>query len=297
MKLQINSNVSKSKWIAFIEQSRCKNQSGSVDTLEIDFSESSFIEPFYLVSLACMIEEYSVNGTIISFSLFNKLELREYLLSGYFLEFWKKDFDRYDGYFATSNSTTLRLWKIDSTRISEYVQLAQTYYETRYLQEKDATPLNISLAELFNNIIEHAASSVSGFVLNQYYPKNGKLKIAVCDLGVGIARRINDYLSEKGEVKLSDKEAIIKAFDLSFSSKSIPQNRGWGLTTLKNIVLSCNGTLRLIANSYCLSFNKNGKGEFGGFELKNEFCGTLFEIILDTNAFDTRSEDEFDLDF
>lgn len=297
MKLQINTDVSKGEWVAFIEQNRCKNQSGSVATLEIDFSMSSFIEPFYLVSLACLIEEYSINGTTISFSPFDKLELREYLLSGYFLSFWKKSFDRYEDYFTASNSTSLRLWKIDSTKVSEYVYKAQNYYEIRYLQEKNATPLNISLAELFNNIIEHSASPVSGFVLNQYYPKNGKLKIALCDLGVGIAHKINSYLAGKGEATLSDKEAIIKAFELSFSSKSIPQNRGRGLDTLKTIVLSCNGTLRLIANNYSLSFNVKGKGKFDGFSLKNEFCGTLFEIILDTNAFDKKSEDEFDLLF
>lgn len=84
--------------MSFIEKNRYENQLNSVNNLEIDFSESSFIEPFYLVSLACMIEEYSINGTTISFSPFDKLELREYLLSGYFLSFWKESFDRYEGY-------------------------------------------------------------------------------------------------------------------------------------------------------------------------------------------------------
>ncbi len=296
MKIVINTNVEKSKWIQFIEQNRYSKQHEHPDNLEIDFGASFFMEPFHLVSLACIIEEYSINGTEISFSTFDNLGLYEYLSSRYFFRYWEDGFDRFEKYFNNS-STTLRLWKVNASQISGYVYNAQKYYEASYLGEKDAEPFNTSLAELFNNIIDHANSAVSGFVLNQYYPSSNKLKIVLCDLGVGIARKINDYIVEKGGARMSDQAAILKAFELSFSSESKPHNAGRGLDTLKNIVSNCNGILRLVSNSYCLSYNINGDGAFSGFTLENEFSGTLFEIILDINSFDEKSEEEFDLDF
>jgi len=134
--------------------------------------------------------------------------------------------------------------------------------------------------------------------LSQYYPQSHKLKIVICDFGVGIAKKINTYLVENGQEIISDREAVLKAFELSFSSKSTPQNRGWGLDTLKNIVRSCNGTLRLVSNRGVLSYNIGNQGLFKDSPLnEEEFCGTLFEIILDTGFFDNKSTEEFDLDF
>jgi len=125
LKIIINTKLSKTEWIQFIEQKRYKNQDVHPDSLEIDFNPSSFIEPFYLVSLACMIEEYSINGTEISFSSFDNWELYEYLLSGRFFNYWEKEFDRYENYFKHPKSTMLRLWKIESKAITEYVDHAQ----------------------------------------------------------------------------------------------------------------------------------------------------------------------------
>ena len=168
-------------------------------------------------------------------------------------------------------------------------------FEKNFSSDRSFEPLNIALAELFNNIIDHSKSTVSGYTTNQYYPKSNKLKIAVCDFGIGIPNKINEYLVSQGKDKIPSSLALSKAFEIGFSTKSSPRNRGFGLDTLMNIIENSNGSFKVISNDAMLTLEPNQKVEL--FKLNHSFHGTHFEIILDTTTFYKKNNETSDEDF
>lgn len=291
--LRLPNSGPKSDWSNFIHQNRLKNFEGGIGQASINFSDCAFIEPFHVVALACLIEEYYLNGFEIVFLECNNLELCEYLSKINFFNYWNANFNR-NSFTPSLIRTNLPLWKLDSTRISSYVIEAQNYFETNFLRGKDVEPLNTSLAEAFNNIHDHADSPVGGYCLSQFYPHSNKLKIAVCDFGKGIPFLVNEYFNKIGKPKIEDHEAISLAFQKSFSTKTTPQNKGFGLDTIKNIVLNSNGSLRIYSNQgvYFLDGTSNK-----AYATHLNFQGTHIEIILDTTTFHEKENEFFENDF
>jgi signal transduction histidine kinase len=279
-------------WNKFINDNR---YSDNVSTLIIDYKNCNFLEPSNVVQLACLIEEYYQNHTKIIFleGGDQNFPLQEYLTNIRLLEYWNDGFDR-TTYTQNSKITNLCLWRLDSTMVSPYVVHAQRYFESNFQSDISFEPLNIALSELFNNIIDHSNSKISGYTTSQYYPKIGKLKIAVCDFGNGIPNRVNSYLNACGKPVLKDSDALKKAFEYSFSTKSAPHNRGFGLDTLSEIVKTSNGELRVVSNNgMCIM--KPHETQF--YDIKHSFNGTHFEIILDTTTFYPKDEENFEDDF
>jgi Histidine kinase-, DNA gyrase B-, and HSP90-like ATPase len=290
------STSNKNLWSKFINTNRWQND---ISELVIDFSQCSFIEPFHVVQMACLIEEYHVKNVAITFIESETLALNEYLTNIQFFNYWQEGFNR-SNYHQSSRMTNLCVWKLQRNMLTPYVTFAQRYFENNFLSEKDAQsidfqPLYITLSELFNNIIDHSASPVSGFTTCQFYPQNHRLKIAVCDFGIGIPTLINRFLIEQGQQNISSISALKKAFENSFSTKSSPRNKGFGLNTLKTIIKNSNGMLRIISNDVMMLMNSNTDEQI--FTIKHNFQGTLFEIILDTTTFDQQEDNLFDEEF
>lgn len=210
-----------------------------------------------------------------------------------FFEFWEEGRDR-GSFRQTAKITNLCLWQLNPARISPYVVQAQQYFENNLFIEKDFEPLNICLAELFNNIVDHANSAVSGFTTSQYYPKINELRIAVCDFGIGIPNKVNDHLSLAGKPAIPPAEALKLAFQNKFSTRSTPQNRGFGLDTLLHIVRSCKGSLRVVSNEAMMEFSND---IMTVSHLNHNFRGTHFEVILDTATFEPKLQETFEDDF
>ena len=184
--------------------------------------------------------------------------VNSYLSNILFWGYWNKDFDRTE-YHQNSKTTNLCLWKLNASMISNYVVYAQKYFEDNFGSQRSFEPLYISLAELFNNIVDHSKSNVSGYTTNQFYPQLKELRIAVCDFGIGIPYKINEYLASTGNQTILSHEALQKAFQKGFSTKTLPHNRGFGLDTLKTIVQSCGGNLKVISNNVILALSSNGE--------------------------------------
>ncbi len=285
-------NGLKSKWAFFINDNRY-NAKLNVSLLLIDFTGCRFLEPFHLVILSCLIEEYFIHGVDIQFNMGSNLELNEYLHKISFFNYWNSTFDR-NQFLPNRKSTCLPLWKMKSDSIDNYVVKAQQYFQTNFLSGINVAPLNISLAEIFNNIIDHSSSQVSGFTINQFYPNLNKMKIAVCDFGKGIPVVVNQFLKISGSQGLDDNAAILKAFEKSFSTKSTPQNRGFGLDTVREIAKNCNGGLKVISNSGLYAFGSLGESSLN---FKKSFNGTVFEIVLDTTSFYSQESEEYNSEY
>jgi hypothetical protein len=282
---------SKYHWNRFINENLFNR---ATTELVVDFNKCDFIEPFHIVLLACLIEDYHRNQIPIIFEKGSNLPLNEYLSYIKFWDYWQPNFER-TSFNQNGNITNLCLWQLSPTKLSSYVVYAQEYFENNFSNERSFEPLNVSLAELFNNIIDHSQSLVSGYTTNQYYPKSNKLKIAVCDLGIGIPNKINNYLVSQGKPTISSIIALSKSFEKGYSTKSSPKNRGFGLDTLMTIAKNSNGSLKVISNDAMLILKPNEVTKL--FPLNYNFHGTHFEMILDVNTFYEKNNEIFDEDF
>lgn len=269
-------------WGEFLQNNRLYTHPEPVSMLVIDFSKTSFMEPHHLVSLACLIEEFHLTGTTIAFTPSYNVKLNKYLDDIKFCEYWNEGFNR-NNFTRGKITTTLCLWKVSEEMIDSYANQAQVYFEQNYFSgEKDLEALSISLKEVFNNIFNHANSPVDGYVLTQYYPQkgNGEIVTAICDFGIGIPTKINEYWIANGYVKMTEDKALEQAFTLHVSSKSTPQNKGLGLPNLMSNVQSLRGDLDVYSNYALLNYTDLKGSEF--YMANKSFSGTLIKLKLKT---------------
>lgn len=260
-----------------------------VNSILIDFSKVSFVNPFQLVYVACILEQCLQKNINFRFSIPNST-VEEYLVKIRFFDYWKNNFNRnrYTNYILPSS---LCLWNISETMIDAYANHADKYYTENHFTNKDLTPLSTILKETFNNIFNHSKSKISGYTFSQYFPKNDTLQVSICDFGIGIPTAIKDYLKSENQETLSDEGAIIYALKKGTSSKSIPQNRGWGLNNIQSIVSEMNGKLTIRSNQGFYLYSASGLVT----AKTKPFNGTLIDIELKTLQLDNKElEDDFD---
>lgn len=293
IKVVLINNVA--KWAAFLTQNRYDKKDKSLKVLIIDFNEAYFIYPFHLVSLACLIEEYFIKNIEIEFVYNNKGLAGQYLEKINFYDFWKKDFDR-NSYENEEVDHTVRLWKLDKERLSGFANYVQQFFETHFLKSKDLMPLNIAIAEACNNILDHSSSKVSGFILTQYYKNKKFLIVSICDFGIGIPKKINDFRIKNNESKLSPIDAIEKALEKRYTTRSAPHNAGLGLDNIFSNVKETKGNLLIISKNACL-LKRNGDIDVKEI-IKPKFPGTHLVIWLGTGLLNDKEleiEQEIDV--
>jgi len=161
-----------------------------------------------------------------------------------------------------------------------YVFQAKDYFNRHFFSDKDLQPLNTSLTELFNNVVDHSESKVGGYVFTQYFPNKHQIVISVCDFGNGIPKTINLYLEKMGRNVGSHLDALQLAFKKGFSTESTPTNRGLGLDNIASIVKSMKSDLLIISNDVCL--NQKPDGSVKKELMPEGFPGTLVVISFNT---------------
>ena len=130
---------------------------------------------------------------------------------------------------------------------------------------------NRALCELFVNIFEHANSPCGGLAIGQYYPHVKQVQICVCDLGVGLAEKVQ----RAGHAPDCCGMAIRWALEEGNSTKS--GLGGLGLFMLREFVKLNGGSLRLLANTgYYVQSGANQNSQ----SLTTSFPGTLIQIGL-----------------
>ena len=222
-----------------------------------------------------------------------KLAFNEYLKKINFIAYWNDNFDR-NHFQQAKKDTNLFLWKLENTRLLPYTYFAKRYFEDHFVLDKSMEAIGVILAELFNNIIDHAKSTVSGFTTTQFFPVQQKISISICDMGIGIVESVKQFLLKKNGTEVTSEEAFSKALLKGFSTESTPQNRGYGLDTLLTIVQSNNGKLRIQSNDI-LYIYENNSAKF--INSKDSFSGTSIDIVLNIDNFYEKEElnlDNFD---
>jgi hypothetical protein len=140
--------------------------------------------------------------------------------------------------------------------------------------------------EIFNNINDHSMQKI-GSIFCQHFPRENQVNIAISDFGVGIPYKVKQVLPN-----LNDPEAILKATEEGFTTKSTARNAGAGLDILiSNVALVNQGNLGIFSNHGCVIFKNDGS------KIKNElrtlrgfYPGTLFDIHLRTDTIERRGD-------
>ncbi|CAN5220062.1 hypothetical protein BH09BAC5_BH09BAC5_10470 [soil metagenome] len=271
------------KWFRFLQANRCSDFN-TKEALELDFNQCISLKPFQLVSLACLAEEYYSRGKKIKvFFNLNKKSGRYIHKIGY-KHVWRPGTFQ-DKFLKFIQNSTVPVWKLDRDNLEQFLISTEKFYRNQNLKKNATTPLRVALQETLNNILDHAGTK-NGYVISQYYEKSKSLEIVVCDFGEGIPNQINTYLRANNIKLLKQEKALIKALERGFSTKSTPQNRGFGLNTVLSSVEATFGELLIISNKAFLLKQKRKKGvKEETDQLEFSFPGTFIKIKLNANYF------------
>lgn len=294
----IPGNANWLQWIRFIAENRYQQL---CDQLIVDFQELGFVAPYHQVPLACLIEEYHLAGIPIEFLCNEETIAGRFLLNTGFLHYWTPDYKRNNYDSSDSQFKTLKIWKLDPAYLDSYVQFAGKFFENHFLHGKDLSPFNIAVAELLNNIVDHAQSRPGGYIVTQYYPNADYpyLEIAICDFGCGIVDAINNYRQSQGFQMLQPGLAVREALKKGVSTQSTPRNRGFGWdNVISNIKPASRSSIEIITNKIKTELRFHG-GMLNDQDtpLQVPFPGTCIVIKLTTDHLQERGEEsEIEID-
>ncbi len=280
------------QWAKFLSENRYKKEDKTLNFVIFDFSEITFIMPHHLVSLACLIEEYYLKKVQIKF-VYKKGGLAgEYLANTNFYNFWTGTDER-NKYITETYDSTLRLWKIDKHGLDAYANYYKNYFEKHFLQDKELLPISIAVSETCNNVFDHAKSNAGAFILTQYYKKKRAMVVSICDFGVGIPKRINDFRRTRNENKLNHCEAIEKSLENKYTTGSFPHNAGYGLNTIASSVKSTKGELLIVSKKGVYKYKHEESVQKENIDYV--FPGTHLVITFPTPYLETKENESSDI--
>jgi len=251
-----------------------------------DFQRCRILKPYHIAPLACLIHEYQAKGFIVK--LVNiPVIIKAYLESFHFDQFCNKE--DINNFPAPTDPKTLPLWRIEQTATSIYPKKAQEYFENNHFDEKSLFALSLSLAELMNNVFDHSESKIPGYTFTQYNSSKNQIITCVCDFGIGIPHKVNYYLKQIGEPTIDNLTALIKSFEIHFSTLSKPHNRGFGWDNIFSNIKGLKSQMLIVSNNVLYWLLNNG--EIKTSFLKSNFHGTSVVIYLDSRNLPKKEEE------
>ncbi len=261
--------------------------------ITFDFSDVTFIEPVGVVVLGNLIEHFKKLGVKTYFSGHKHMtEPINYLDDSGF-------FKQYLGHSLKTNltlrATTMPLGLVSNERSVGFVHMDLTPWVANHLavSEKSLSTFRVSIEEIFHNIQDHSGVQ-NCCCFAQFFPKRKELQIAISDFGFGIPSNVRKVLPE-----LSDHEALRKACQEGFTTKSNVTNRGVGLTQLiKFTTLGNGGTVLLVSGKAQLSAVSSQEiTKITARARDVSYPGTLVRVILRTDRFAGMAKDVEKEDF
>ena len=98
------------------------------------------------------------------------------------------------------------------------------------LKEESLSAIRTSIEEVFHNIRDHSGVGVGCFFA-QHYPRKNEIELAISDFGLGFPAQVRTLIPS-----ISDTDALKKASEEGFTTKSNVRNRGAGLTNIMNYI-------------------------------------------------------------
>ncbi|SFU18925.1 hypothetical protein SAMN04489724_0064 [Algoriphagus locisalis] len=238
-----------------------------------------FLEPMDILILTEFII-FQLNQKVEINLWVDNLDVKGYLEAIGLFEFCSSNYHEPTELKEIASYSAMPLRRVNRETMNYYIGRTQMYFQT-LCDRKDLGMLDITLSELINNVYDHSNSPIDCFVFCQYYPQKGQIKLAVGDLGFGIPKTVNNYLSNKGADTVSPYDAVKWALKLNRTTQSMPHNAGRGLDTVCSFVKVNQGSWKLFSDNVKMIGNGN-KNIF--FENPiNNFIGTVIEITIIVN--------------
>ena len=135
------------------------------------------------------------------------------------------------------------------------------------------------LFEIFNNAMIHSGTKLGVFSCGQFFPNRNRLNFTVVDLGIGIRKKVSDYL----ELDISPEQAIEWATEGTNTTKKDTPG-GLGLRLLCDFIDLNGGRIQIASDAgYWCRENRNAITR----QLDHPLLGTA--VNLEINTADTRS--------
>lgn len=248
-----------------------------------NFSSLGFIDSTGITVFSNLIEWLRMHGVEQAFSGTNiQNQSIKFLDDSLFFERYLK---RKLSVTSTPRSTTIPLKLIRHVESYGWIENNCVDWLSRRLTlaKKSLVEIKLCLQELFNNIKDHSSVD-TGCIFVQHHPNINKIKISLSDFGIGIPANIR-----KVHPELTDGPAILKALEEGFTTKTTNRNRGVGLHLLAQTVVRNGGTLSIRSAGGHVFCSAAG---FNDYSTGKHYPGTVLEIELDTNNFDSTLADE-----
>jgi hypothetical protein len=248
--------------------------------LHIDFGTLAFVRPAGVVFLSNLIWWLHSQGTKI---VLLNIDLRTPPLV--FLDdslFFEQHCGAKRRPAAAPRATTLPIQRIAHANSHDWLRSSLTPWLSDRLGITQASlyPFQNCLAELFNNIQDHTRYEI-GTIFAQHFPRENKVYVTLSDMGIGIPGNVKALLPQ-----LTDYEAIVKATEEGFTTKTTPRNQGIGLDyLLKEVVGRNRGSVTFCSGYSIVRFEPYGDGMWHQQLWSTGFCpGTTIDIVLRTDT-------------
>lgn len=256
--------------------------------ITFNFAKCTFIEPVGVVVLSNLIEYFKKIKVSIIFTGHTSITSSNKFLddSGFF--------NHYLGKFVFDNhslrNTTIPLELVASKDATSFLYFKLMPWIGREvgLSEDSLSAIRTSIEEIFHNIRDHSGVGI-GCVFAQHYPRKNEIELAISDFGLGIPEQVKTAIPN-----LSDAEALRKASEEGFTTKSNVRNRGAGLTNImRYITQRNNGRVVIISGRAQLSAVKGTKAvsKITARAVDGFYPGALVRCTLRTDTFESIIED------
>jgi len=257
--------------------------------LAFDFRQLNFIRPAGVVFLSNLADWLSEKETGVSFINCDiGREAIKYLDDSLF-------FEQHCGSKLSQSSsprdTTRPLLKIAQKDSHAWLQANFVPWLAARLNITQASlyALKVCVSELFNNIQDHTRYEI-GCIFVQHFPREDSIIISVSDFGLGIPAKVREKISD-----ISDSDAIIRAVQDGFTTKSKPANKGARLDYLLNVVVLQNGG-RVYAGDSIVKFDRaDGAVRSTALDNAGFSPGTTIDIEIRTDAIEEVPEEREEL--
>ena len=267
------------EWVRIVTEWRDKIPvSKKVEVIEIVFDagvQLTNFDPIHIVLLSCFIDEIQTKGYLV-FLRFKDEKLYDHLFNEINLKtYWGRNkIDHIDSPIISD----LNIWRITENGKEFYSISVHDYFKRSYFSEFDLSLLKNALNELYFNVFDHAEAHGNAFSFIRYDKEAGKIGVAICDFGKGIART----LREKYPNFENDSVALENSIKVGVSAHTQKYNKGFGLDNVTSS-LRKGDILRIVSNEALLNIDDDNSN-VRVLSLPFDFKGTLiyFDIAIDS---------------